>query len=283
MVLPRVRVMRKEYRITEYPISGSLTVPDSRIGRRPAPTMVHFSGTETSGACEDYGFEDLIPDDDVMNAPPTVQDPVSRSVMMLTDLLMIDREKRAADPVFNAARYGASHRTKLTGNGQWSVDHADSETVDDIVTAIESMIVKPAHMVMGSRVWTKLRTHKAILKSVNRNDGDRGIASKAMVEDLLEVNLVIGRAWINSARPGRGANLTRVWGKHALLYRADPNAGAMGPPTPGITAEYRGREAMTVFNAVPGARGGHRVRVIDSCGERIIASRAGHLFENAVA
>jgi len=38
-------VMRKEYHITEYPISESFTVPDSRIGRRSAPTMVHFSAT----------------------------------------------------------------------------------------------------------------------------------------------------------------------------------------------------------------------------------------------
>ena len=38
-------VMRKEYRITEYPISESFTVPDSRIGRRSAPTMVHSSAT----------------------------------------------------------------------------------------------------------------------------------------------------------------------------------------------------------------------------------------------
>ena len=38
-------VMRKEYRITEYPISESFTVPDSRTGRRLAPTMAHFSVT----------------------------------------------------------------------------------------------------------------------------------------------------------------------------------------------------------------------------------------------
>ena len=38
-------VMRKEYRIIEYPICESFTVPDSRTGRRSAPTMGHFSAT----------------------------------------------------------------------------------------------------------------------------------------------------------------------------------------------------------------------------------------------
>jgi len=282
-VLPRVAVGRKEYRFTEYPIEEGFTVPDTRIGRRSAPTMVHFSAAEKSGACADYGLEDLIPDDDIANAPPTTADPLDRSTQMLTDLLMIDREKRVADLVFSADSYAATNKVTLAGNDQWSANHDDSDPVDDVVSAIESMIVKPTHMALGSQVWNKLRTHPVILKSVNRNEGDRGIASKAMVEDLLEVNLVIGQAWINRARRGQEANLMRVWGKHALLYRRDPNAGAMGPPTLGITAQYRGREVRTGFDAIPGARGGHRVRVIDTCEERIIAPLAGYLFRNAVS
>jgi len=282
-VLPRVPVGRKEYRYTEYPLDESFTVPDTRIGRRSVPTMVHFTADEKSGACVDYGLEDLIPDDDVANAPPTAVDPIDRSTEMLTDLLMIDRERRVADLVFAASNYGTSNKKELSGNDQWSASHKDSDPVDDVVSAIEGMIVKPTHMVLGSQVWTKLRTHPAILKSINRNEGDRGIASAAMVQDLLEVELAIGQAWINSARRGQEAKLIRVWGKHALLYRRDPNAGAMGPPTLGITAEYRGREVRTGFDAMPGARGGHRVRVIDTCEERIIAPLAGYLFQNAVA
>ena len=283
MVLPRVPVMRKEYRYYEYPIDESFTVPETRVGRRSRPTMVHFTASEKSAACEDYGLEDAIPDDDVRNAPMQAADPIDRSVMMLTDLLMIDREKRVADMVFADAGYGSANKVTLAGNDQWSVDHASSDPVEDIVDAIEKMIVRPTHMLMGSEVWKELRTHKAILKSVNRNDGDAGIASRRMVSDLLEVEIVVGQAWINSARRGQDATLSRVWGKHALLYRADPNADAMGPPTLGITAEYRGREVMTGFNVKTGARGAHEIRVVDTCDERIIANRAGYLFRNAVA
>ena len=57
----------------------------------------------------------------------------------------------------------------------------------------------------------------------------------------------------------------------------------MGPPTLGITAEYRGREVRTGFNPRMSARGAHEIRVIDTCEERIIANRAGYLFRNAVA
>ena len=277
-VLPRVPVMRKEYRYTEYPIEESFTVPDTRVGRRSRPTVVHFTGRERPGACQDYGLEDVIPDDDVKNTPSTTANPIDRSTMMLTDLLMIGREKRVADLVFDTSAYGSKNKVTLSGNDRWSVDHASSDPVADIVDAIESMIVKPTHMVMGSEIWKTLRTHKAILKSVNRNEGDRGIASRTMVEDLLEVKLVIGQAWINAAKRGQPASLSRVWGKHALLYRADPNASAFGPPTLGITAEYRGKQTFTGFNPRAGARGGHEVRVVDTCDERIIAPLAGYLF-----
>ncbi len=283
MVQPRVDVGRKEYRYTEYPLAESFSVPETRVGRRGTPVMVHFSAEEKSGACQDYSLEDLIPDDDVRNAPPTTVDPIDRSTMMLTDLLMIDREKRVADLVFDAAKYGADNKVTLAGNDQWSASHDDSDPVADIVDAVESMIVKPTHFCMGSEVWKDLRTHPAILKSVNRNEGDRGIASRMMVEDLLEVKIVVGQAWINAARPGREASLKRVWGKNALLYRADPNAAPNGPPTLGITASYRGREVYSVFDPARGARGGHRLRVVDTCDERIIAARAGYLFKNAVA
>ena len=283
MVLPRVPVMRKEFRYHEYPIDESFTVPETRVGRRSRPTMVHFTASEKSAACEDYGLEDAIPDDDVRNTPMQAADPISRSVMMLTDLLMIDREQRVANLVFADSAYGPANKTTLAGNDQWSSDHASSDPVEDIVDAIEQMIVKPTHMVLGSEVWKSLRTHKAILKSVNRNDGDAGIASREMVQDLLEVEIVVGQAWINRAKRGQDASLRRVWGKHALLYRADPNADAMGPPTLGITAEYRGREVRTGFNPRMGARGAHEIRVIDTCEERIIANRAGYLFRDAVS
>ena len=52
-VFPRVTVGLKQYRYTEYPIAESFTVPDTRIGRRSKPAMVHFTADERAGACED--------------------------------------------------------------------------------------------------------------------------------------------------------------------------------------------------------------------------------------
>ena len=283
-VLPRVTVARKEYRYTEYPIGESFTVPDTRIGRRSSPTMVHFSASEKPGACADYGLEDAIPDDDVSNAPASAN-PVDRATMRLTDLLMIDRERRVADLVFRAAKYPSVSKVTLAGDDRWSSDSADSDPIADIVGAMEGMVVPPTHLLLGSEVWRHLRTHKVVLQAVHRTDGDRGIASRQAVADLFDLpgGIVVGQAWINSKAPGQAPVLRRVWGKSALLYRRDPNADASGPPTLGITASYRGREVRSGFDAQLGARGAHRVRVVDSVEERIIAPLAGYLFDAAVA
>lgn len=282
-VFPRHTVARKTYKYTEYPLEESFTVPDTRVGRRSATPMVHFTAAEKSGLCEDYGLQDAIPDDDIRNRPPNVTDPRDRSTMMLTDLLMIAREQRAANLAFDAATYPTTNKVTLAGNDQWSADHADSNPVADILAASDGMLLQPNRLLLGSAVWLKLRTHKTILKSINRNTGDTGIATKGQVEDLFEMEIVIGQARLNTARPGKVPSLARVWGKHALLYHASPNAATDGMPTFGITASYRGREVMTGFDAKIGARGSHGIRVVDSTEEKVIAPAAGYLFKNAVA
>ncbi len=283
-VFPRVPVGRKEYRYTEYPVDESFTVPDARVGRRSAPTLVHFTAREKAGACEDYGLEDAVPDDDARNAPASAADPVDRSTMLLADLLMLAREQRAAAIAFDKSRYPASNKTTLAGDDRWSEDHADSDPIADIAGAVEGMVAQPTHLLLGSRVWLALRRHRRIVKAIHGTSGDAGIASRQAVAELFDLEgVVVGRARINAAGRGRPANLVRVWGKSALLYRRDPNAGVTGPPTLGVTAEYRGREVRSAFDAQLGARGAHRVRVVDTCEERMIAPLAGYLFDQAVA
>ena len=292
-VLPRVRVARKEYRYTSYPLEESFSVPDTFVGRRSSPTMIHLSADEKAGVCRDFALEDAIPRDDVDNAPQTVRDPRDRSSMTLADLLMIDREKRAADLAFKAETYPVGNKAALAGTSQWS--DADSDPVTAILDAVEGMVAKPNRLLLGSQVWAKLRTHKKVVGALGRRQTDAGIALREEVADLFELaEIVVGQAWINTAARGQAASLSRVWGKHALLYRADPMAGAEGPPTLGVTAEYvpagmgggaalPGRTVYTGFDPKIGGRGSYVVRVVESCDEKIVASRAGYLFADAVA
>ncbi len=284
LVLPRVPVGLRTYRYTSYPLAESYTLPDTTIGRRSDPTTVHLSATEMAGMVADYGLQDLIPDDDIRNIPPGVSDPRDRSVMTLTDLLTIGREKRVADLVLNADTYADASKVTLSGNDQWSSGHASSDPVEDILNAIDAMIVAPTHLVMGSSVWLKLRSHKKIARAVNATSGDVAIAARRAIADLFELeDIVVGQSRINTAAQGQPPSLDRIWGKSALLYRRSPAPDPMGPPQLGVTASYRGLEVYTRFEGARGARGLHRIRVVDSCEEQILAPAAGYLIRNAVA
>ena len=281
-VLPRLPVLaRKEYRYTSYPLEESYTVPDTRIARRSDATVIHGSGVETTRSAEDYGLEDWLPDDDVANAPMT-SDPLDRRAMVLTDLVMLDRERRVAKLVFDAASYGAASKTALSGTSRWS--SSSSTPISDIEGAIAAMIVPPNRLVMGRAVWTSLRAHAHIVSAVQGNDGERGLATRQQVADLFELDeVLVGEGWNNTANAGQDASLGRVWGKSALLFHATDMPDPMGPPSLGFTAPYRGREVYTGFDERRGARGMHYIRVVDSCDEVIVSDRCGYLFSTAVA
>ncbi|WP_419737933.1 hypothetical protein [Ruegeria sp.] len=282
LILPRLAaLMRREYRFNRYPIEEHFTVPPTRVGRRSAPAMVHLSSAEDTRSVEDYGLDDAIPADDVTNTAPTAMNPIDRASMVLTDLLMIARELRVAELVFNPAHYPDTNKITLSGSSQWT--HADSNPLRDIVAAQTGMIVKPTDIAMGEEVFAALRTHPRMLKATHANDGDSGIASREAMERVLMLRIHVGSARVNTARPGQAANLARCWGKHALLYRRDPNTDYKGPPSLGFTAPYLGRQVMVGFDPRIGVRGTYVVRVVDSCDEAMVAKLAGYFFRNAVA
>ncbi len=131
-LLPRIPVLvRREYRFNEYPIEEHFTVPPTLVGRRSAPAMVHLTSSEVTRSVDDYGLDDAIPADDVQNTPATAMNPIDRSSMVLTDLLMISQELRVARMTFDAAQYPASNKVTLSGTSQWN--HADSNPLRDIV------------------------------------------------------------------------------------------------------------------------------------------------------
>ncbi|MCC7167814.1 MAG: phage capsid protein [Rhodospirillales bacterium] len=281
-VLPRVPVGKKTFTYNIFPVTGSFTLPDTRVGRRSRPNEVSFSATEGSATCEDFGLDDPIPQDDIDDAAQGVN-PVDHSTMQLTDYILLDRELRAAGLVFAAASYATGCKVTLSGTGQFS-DHTNSDPIGVILTGLDACLMRPNIAVFGAAAWAKLATHPKIVAAVNRNSGDKGIATREDVAKLFELEeVLVGQGRLNTARKGQNVSLARVWGKHgALLYRnklADTRSGL----TFGLTAEYGTRIAGGQPDGNIGMRGGVRNRVGESVKELVVASQAGYFIEDAVA
>ena len=179
-VLPRVVKTAKRFAYTSFPLAEAYTLPATRVGRKSEPTMVDFTGQIVTAECVDWGLDDLVPNDEVeawdmmvsrlsgsgMGVPGGSAGPLEKATSLLTSLVMLDREQRVANLVFNTASYAAGQFATLSGTSQWS-DFANSNPLDAILVAMDVPIFRPNMVVMGQAVWTKVRQHPRLIQAAN--------------------------------------------------------------------------------------------------------------------
>ena len=284
-VLPRVQVSTKEFKYQEYAKGQRFTVPETLVGRKGQPNEAEFGSTEESSFVRDYGLDDVIPNDDITQAAAAGNgyNPVGHATEVLTDLILLDREKRTADLVFDDTQYASGYKATLSGTSQWS-DYTNSTPRDVILAALDVPIMRPNIMVIGRAAWTKLRQHPQLVSSLLRNEGQQGTITREGLAQLLEIDeVIIGEGWVNTAKPGQTASMTRVWGKHAAFIYRNKLANTQRGATFGFTAQYGGRIAGQMPEPKLGLRGGVRVRAGESVRELIVAPDLGYFFKNCVA
>lgn len=282
-VLPRVPVGLQVFKYRKFALADGFTVPDTKVGRTSKPGQVEFGFTEVEASTKDYALDDPIPNADVDNAPQGY-DPVGRATENITDLIALDREIRVDAAVFNAANYGAVNKVQLAGNDQWDqYAQAASDPIEDIMTALDSMIMRANIMVLGNGVASALRRHPRILKAYNGSTGDTGIVPMAFIKDLFELEAIaVGQGWVNTAKKGQAAVLARVWGNHCSLIYRDSLAGTQDRVSYGVTAQWGDRVAGSISDPDIGMRGGQRVRVGESVEEVILANDLGYFIQDAI-
>lgn len=282
-VLPRVPVGKKEFKYYKFTFEESFTVPNTRVGRRSKPNEVSFSAKETTDACEDFGLDDPVPQDDINEAPANYN-PLNRSAEGLMDLVLLDREIRAANLVFDANKYNAANKVVLAGGDQFS-DFVASDPIEVIMDCLDSMIMRGNVAIFGRAAFSKVIRHPKVLKAVHGNSGDSGVATRRQIAELFELeDVLVGEALFNTAKKGETASLSRAWGKHISLIYRDRMADTSGKRmTFGFTAERGSRIAGAAPDKNIGLRGGQMVRVGETVKELITSDRLGYFIQNAVA
>lgn len=291
-VLPRIPVMGESYRYTRYPLAEMFTVPKTLVGRRGRVPRVEFTGTQEDGSTKDYAIEDGIPISDI-NAAASQRtaglgnfDPEARAAEGLANLLELDREVRVAAMVQNPNNYSVSRRLALSGSDQFSDPASDPIKVLKACFAA-TLIYRPNTMVMGRDCWSGLSSHPKLVNAVRGNVTGSGIISP---EDLVRLfageglkRILIGESFVNNARPGQAATLSRVWGKSIqLLYVDDQIRPEQGGVTWGFTAQYGTRGSANWPDKDVGAEGGNVVRVWEKTDEKVVAPDVGFQLQNAV-
>lgn len=290
-VLPRVPVGGEKFKWLQYALADGFTVPNTAVGRKGRPNQVEFSATEVISAVDDYVLDDMLPQTDLDAAAAlraqglSIYDPESRAVEGLTDLILLDREIRVANMVFAAATYDAGRQVTLSGTSQFS-DYVNSSPIDAINAGLDATLVfRPNKMVIGRPAWTKLRAHPHIVNAVKGASTGRGNATKEEVAELFELDeVIVGEAFLNTARKGQTVSMNRVWGKHISLLHINPLAGPEGNQASfGWSAQFGTRRSGRIPDPNVGIDGGQAVRVGERIKEIVAAPSVGYFIQNAVA
>lgn len=295
LVLPRMPVNSTSFKWTKFTQSDAFSIPDTRVGRKSRPNQIDWTAAEATDSTLDFALDYPIPMLDIQNAEAAQRiygtaavDPRMRATELISDLIMLDREKRVADLVFNANTYTSTYKTTLSGTSQWS-DFTNSDPVNAILAACDIPLQRPNKMVIGRAVYTKLRQHPKVVAAVyavGGNAASGGVVALRAMADLLELDeILVGEGWVNSAKKGQTASFARVWGKHCLLFYQDSNIQSPdGGVTFGGTAQFGSRIAGTIDNDPNiGMRGGTVVRVGEAVKELIMAPDVAYFFQNAIA
>ncbi len=281
-VFPRVPVGKESFRYAVHKIEESFTVPDTKVGRRSKPNEVSFSSSEETESTEDHGLDDPIPNSD-LDQQTEYYDPLSSSTEYLTDKILLGRELRVASIVFDSNSYPSASVRALTGQAQWS-DFENSDPVEEISEVLDSMIMRANVLTIGRKAYSKLSRHPMVVKAVHGNSGDSGIASRGQIADLFELEkILVGEAFVNSAKKGQPANLQRAWGDHCSFTYQEALSSTTKGMAFGFTGQYGGRVSGSQQDGNIGLRGGLMNRVGESVKEVVSAPDCGYLLQNVIA
>lgn len=279
-VLPRITVGKKAFKYTEYPLADSFTVPDTLFPKKGTPNMVDFGGSEVTSMTIDYGLDDTISNDDIDNAPEG-SNLEGKGVEYVTDLVALAREVRVAATIFDAANYASSNTLTLSGTSKFS-DYVNSDPLALLVEVLNTPLIRPNTMTIGRAAWTKLSTHPKVVKAAQGNSGDSGVATRARVAELLEIdNIFVGEGRLNTAKKGQTAVIQYVWGNNISLTYLNALADNQRGVTFGFTAQYGTKQAGSK-DVDMGINGSKLVRSAESIKELIVAKDVGFFLQNVI-
>ena len=280
-VLPEFPVTGETFKWNEFPVEQSITLPDTKVGRKGRTNEVEFGAVEKDGSTEDHGLQDTVPITD--KTANTAIDPEAMAAEMVSQMVTLAREARVAGVVFNPNNYVPAQVTAYAAGAGWY--DPDSDPLEDFEAAIDTMIVKPNTLTLGRDGFRALRRHPKLIKAARSvNSTGEGRLSIDELRELLDIpTILVGQAHLNLAKPGQPAQIGRVWSGHASLTYVERIIKNGKSYSVGATARLGGKIAMTTFDPNCGLQGGNTIRVGERIREYVQAKQAGWLFQNAGA
>ncbi len=283
-ILPQISVGTKKFDHITYDDEIFMTLPDTKLGRSSYANRMQLESSIKVDSCLDYGLEDSIPLDDMIQAEnsPRSFNPMMASVMYLTGLLQLDREKRVADIVNDDANYADNLKTDIATTNRWQTDASDP--IKLMLESLDKPLLRPNKIIFGQEVWSRLRHHPKVISALYGTNAGGKLVSREMLAGILEVDeVLVGSSFINNARRGENPNFVSSWGKNVAMLYIDNAVGTRHGVSWGYTATYEDIAVKRGRDERAGLNGAEIVKVTLSCREVAAAKRAGFLLKNVIS
>jgi hypothetical protein len=260
---------------------------DTRVGRRGRVKTIEVNAKRVPFMVYDYGLGAEVPQEDIdqagearMGAP--AYDPLRHHILALTDILLLEREKRVADLFMSAGTYNPA-QVYAVGAGN-KFDDPAANPIKFVRDRLRNMIMRPDSCAMSYNTLEMLQMCPAFLQAYHGEGSiNKGMVPVEFIQQQWGISKIhAGEAWINTARPGQATTTQRAWQDGTISFfvnnqMADPITSDT-TATFAFTAEYGTRVAGRKFNPDIGLRGGVEVKSGWSINEIICGKDLGALF-----
>jgi len=259
-------------------IHQAVTLPQTAVGPRGKVNRLELQMEDATASTEDEAIDIPLSAYDLKRKGAR-----EGATGLATSIIQLRHELKVASLVFAAAQYPTAQKEELEGEER--LDHEDYAgnplaLIDDAITA---MLLRGNIAVFGRKAWSVFRKLPGVVKAVQGNSGDSGLATQAQVASLFGLQeVLVGEGWLNTAKPGEAAVMAEVWGPHIAIIHRDRTASTQGGVTFGLTAQYGQIVSGSIPDKNVGLRGGEIVRVGESVKPLIVAPYGGYFLENVV-
>lgn len=215
----------------EIPMLGQQHLNLKRSGMQPYAVMADKDPSYISYECEERSLLGQVPWDLAKRSEFPV-DLLDHKAGALRRALIIEYEKAIADLLFTAGNWDAANTSTLaalSGGSGNKFGTAGAGELSDLVTARniardKANGRKPDVLVIGEEAVDVLNKKSTELRAYIGNDRQRAVIPKteiiALLESLLDCEVIEVSGWYNSANPGQAASKARAWGDSAaFIYR----------------------------------------------------------------
>ena len=177
------------------------------------------------------------------------------------DVVMLGREKKAADILQNTSNYANSNKITLTGDDQFTTSTSDPlGVIDDGIEAIRQKIAKkPNVMTIGAGAWKVLKRHQQIVDKVKYSM--KGVITldlfKSMFDDFEDIR--VGEAvYVDD-----DGTQNDIWSDSIILSYRAPAVGGLDrdqyTPSMGYTFRKKGHPYADTY-----VENGGKIKIVRS-------------------